>query len=216
MPNVQGRKHLQFQTFWYLPHTMSYDTTKVIQAFEGAQVRFKNWHCTLLFGFLPVAFLIFNRFQCVISQMKEDKLLINFITYYFWVEVMPFELWSNQFTVQLLFLHTVWWFVCVQILPNYSINQIGQIIVCNTRITQFPRYKQFSNYFREPLSFPMFTRFCTICYWQHLLSKARPWWRNHDIHCLIWSMMTMSLAGSVKFLCVITGPSTCRGVRSPI
>ena len=64
-----------------------------------------------MFCFSPVAFLISTRFQCVtvISQMKDDKFLIIFIIYYFRVGVMPFELWPNEFTVQLLFfLHTVY------------------------------------------------------------------------------------------------------------
>ena len=46
----------------------------------------------LLFGFPPVAFLISNRFQCVISQMKENNFVIKFMTYYFLVGAMPFEL----------------------------------------------------------------------------------------------------------------------------
>ena len=37
----------------------------------------------LLFGFSPVAFLISNQIQCVISQMKDNKFLIKFKIYYF-------------------------------------------------------------------------------------------------------------------------------------
>ena len=59
--------------------------------------------------------LIPNRFQCVIYQMKENKFLIKFMIYYFWVGVIPFELWSNEFTVKLLFLHTVYyWYTTIQ------------------------------------------------------------------------------------------------------
>ena len=50
----------------------------------------------ILFGFPPVAFLISNRFQCVISQMKENRFLIKFLIYYFLIGVMSFELWSND------------------------------------------------------------------------------------------------------------------------
>ena len=71
-----------------------------------SQVQKQN--LVLLFGFPPVAFLISNRLQCVISQMKDNEFMIKFIIYYFWVGVMPFELWSIEFTVQLLFLHTVY------------------------------------------------------------------------------------------------------------
>ena len=56
----------------------------------------------LLFGFPPVTFLIPNRFQCIISQMKEKKFLIKCLIHYFRVGVMPSELWSHEFTVQLL------------------------------------------------------------------------------------------------------------------
>ena len=70
--------------------------------FQSAKINF-----VLLFGFPPVAFLISNRFQCVIYQMKENKFVIKFMIYYLWVGVMPFELWSNELTVQLLILHTV-------------------------------------------------------------------------------------------------------------
>ena len=52
----------------------------------------------LLFGLPPIAFLISNRLQCVIFQMKENRFLIKFLIYYFWVGVMPFDLWSNEFT----------------------------------------------------------------------------------------------------------------------
>ena len=34
---------------------------------------FQSANLELLFGFPPVAFLISNQFQCVISQMKEEK-----------------------------------------------------------------------------------------------------------------------------------------------
>ena len=40
--------------------------------------------------------------------MKEDKFLITFMIYDFWVGVIPFELWSNKCTVKLLYLHTVY------------------------------------------------------------------------------------------------------------
>ena len=53
-----------------------------------------NKNLVLLFGLQPAAFLISNRFQYVISQqMKENKFLIKFLIYYFFV--------------QLLFVHTV-------------------------------------------------------------------------------------------------------------
>ena len=47
--------------------------------------------CTFVW-FSPVAILISNWFQCVISQMKEDRFLIKFLSYYFWVGVIPFQL----------------------------------------------------------------------------------------------------------------------------
>ena len=36
-----------------------------------------------LFGFQPVTILISTRFQCVMSQMKENKFLIKLLIYYF-------------------------------------------------------------------------------------------------------------------------------------
>ena len=42
-----------------------------------------NKNLVLLFGFPPVVILKSNRFQCVISQIKENKFLIKFIIYYF-------------------------------------------------------------------------------------------------------------------------------------
>ena len=77
----------------------------------------KKKNLVLLFDFLPVAFLISNRFQCVISQIKGNKFLIKFLIYYFWVGVMPFELWSNEFTVKLLFLHTVQLYLRIHLYP---------------------------------------------------------------------------------------------------
>ena len=76
---------------------------------KGAKfVQSAKKNLVLLFGFPPVvAILISNRFQYVISQMKENKFLIKFLIYYFRVGVMPFELWSNEVTVQLILLHTV-------------------------------------------------------------------------------------------------------------
>ena len=46
----------------------------------------------LLFVFTPVAILISNQFQHVMSQMKENKFMIKFIIYYILVEVIPREL----------------------------------------------------------------------------------------------------------------------------
>ena len=40
-------------------------------------------NAVLLFGLLVVAILISNQFQCVISQMKENKFLIRFINLLF-------------------------------------------------------------------------------------------------------------------------------------
>ena len=57
----------------------------------GAKSKNPKNNLVLLFGFPPVTFLIPNRFQCVISQMKENKFLIKFIIYYFRVGVMPFK-----------------------------------------------------------------------------------------------------------------------------
>ena len=65
---------------------------------QGCQKRNLYFVC-----FFPVAILISNKFQCVMSQMKENKFLIKFIIYNFWVEVMPWDLWSNSFTGKLLF-----------------------------------------------------------------------------------------------------------------
>ena len=47
---------------------------------QGRQHFFKvqKKEIVLVFGFLPVAILISNRFQCVICQMKENKFLIYF------------------------------------------------------------------------------------------------------------------------------------------
>ena len=56
----------------------------------------------------PYSEFITNRFQCVISQKKEEQILLKFIIYNFWVEVIPWELLSNEFTVQFLFLLTVY------------------------------------------------------------------------------------------------------------
>ena len=38
------------------------------------------------------------------ASIKENKFLIKFLIHDFWVGVIPFELWSNEFTVKLLFL----------------------------------------------------------------------------------------------------------------
>ena len=59
------------------------------------------WICSKcnIFFVTFVWFLI--RFQCVrfqcfsVSQMKENKFLIKFVIYYLWVEIIPWELWSN-------------------------------------------------------------------------------------------------------------------------
>ena len=42
-----------------------------------------------MFGSLPVEILISNRFQCAMSQMKENKFIIKFIIYNFLVEFLP-------------------------------------------------------------------------------------------------------------------------------
>ena len=57
---------------------------------------FKVKNNTLYFYFVFSLYNISNRFQCVISQMKEIKFVICFI---------PFELWSNlnELNVKLLF-----------------------------------------------------------------------------------------------------------------
>ena len=92
----------------------------------------------LLFGFPPVAFLIFNRFQCVISQMKENTYLIKFITYYFWVEVMPFQLWSNEFTVKLLFVHCRSY---TRVLTHYKV-LLRKCIKCDCVIAGTPKWSR--------------------------------------------------------------------------
>ena len=88
---------------------------KAAEFFQSAKKKL-----VLLFGFPPVAFVISNRFQCVISQMKENKFLIKLLIYYFWVGVIPFELWSNKFSVKLLFVHTV---LCTVRTPATSVSE---------------------------------------------------------------------------------------------
>ena len=100
----------RFNRSWHALHCVR---AKGVEFFQSA----KN-NPVLWFGFPPVAILIPNRFQRVISQKKDNKFLLKFIIYYFWVEVIPWELLSNEFTVQLLFWHTV--------LANYWLT-IGKI-----------------------------------------------------------------------------------------
>ena len=55
-----------------------------IECAKGAEfVRSANKNVELLFGFSPIAILISDRFEYVISQMKENKFLIKLIIDYF-------------------------------------------------------------------------------------------------------------------------------------
>ena len=47
---------------------------KSAELFQSAKI-----NAVLLFGFPPVAILLSNRFQCVISQMKEHLFWIKFM-----------------------------------------------------------------------------------------------------------------------------------------